>query len=89
MAEQWQEQQDRIAELEAALHQRNNQLAAAQFSLELAYDDIKRAIALLPAEPGAALDVLVSSLRQAQDGTMRAQSAPQASPAGAHEAIEA
>lgn len=54
------------------LHQRNNQLAAAQFSLELAYDDIKRAIAMLPAEPGAALGVLVSSVR-AQNASQAAQ----------------
>lgn len=79
-------ERDRYA---AELHTRNGELLVARMNLDMLRDDIKRAIALLPHDPGGALAVLVSALRQAQDSTVHAQSAPQAAHAGPSEAIGA
>ncbi len=56
-----------ISERDAALehvHKLNNLLAASQFGHELLRDDVRRAVALLPADPGAVLGLLVEALKE-------------------------
>lgn len=65
--------------LRSFLHTRNGELMVERMNLDMLRDDVKRAIALLPADPGAALGVLVAAIHT--------QSAHQASPAGRSEAI--
>ncbi len=55
------------AERDAALervHKLNNLLAASQFGHELLRDDVRRAVALLPHAPGAALGLLSGALKE-------------------------
>ncbi len=61
----------RIAALETerdaarmSAHDLSNQMAPVQFNLYLLLDDVRRAVALLPQEPGAALGVLVEALKE-------------------------